>query len=46
RTPGSNPYMTYRFLRDDISLSKNLQALSLYSESIGAILETSNELNW
>ncbi|CAG8685648.1 13006_t:CDS:2, partial [Gigaspora rosea] len=34
------------FLRGDISLSKNPQALSLYSGSIGAILETSSELNW
>lgn len=43
RTPRSNPYTTYRFLKGDISISRNPHALHLYSGSIGAYLETTNQ---
>ncbi|CAG8445138.1 2792_t:CDS:2 [Gigaspora rosea] len=46
RTPGSNPYMTYRFLNGDISLSKNTRALQLYSGTIGAFLNPDYQSDW
>ncbi|CAG8698855.1 1506_t:CDS:2 [Gigaspora rosea] len=46
RTSGSNPYTTYRFLKGDISLSRNPHALYLYSGTMNAYLELSNQIDW
>jgi len=46
RVSGSNPYTNYRFLEGNISLSKNLHALGLYSGSIGAFLNLHEPPNW
>ncbi|CAG8792796.1 15500_t:CDS:2, partial [Gigaspora rosea] len=46
RTPGSNPYTTYRFLKADFYLSKNIHVLELYSGMIGAFLNSSEPSRW
>ena len=46
RTPGSNFYTTYRFLKGDISLSKNRHTLELHSGTTGAFLNQHEPPNW
>ncbi|CAG8664894.1 1253_t:CDS:1 [Ambispora leptoticha] len=46
RTPGSNLYTTYRFLRGDFFLSKNLHALELFSGMISAFLDQNEPARW
>ena len=45
RTPNSNAYTNYRHLTGTFNYSKNINALALYSGSIGAILSNNNQSN-
>jgi len=49
RSLSGNPYSEYRTLAGDMTFSKNMRALTLYSGMLGAMLEepsTQNNLSW
>ena len=46
RTPNSNAYTNYRHLTGTFNYSKNINALALYSGSIGAILSNNQSNSW
>ena len=46
RTPNSNAYSNYRHLTGTFSYSKNINALALYSGTIGAILNNNHSNSW
>ena len=46
RVPNSNAYTNYRHLTGTFNYSKNINALALYSGTIGAILSNNNSNSW
>jgi len=46
RVPNSNAYTNYRHLTGTFKYSKNINALALYSGTIGAILSNNNSNSW
>src|ERR1051325_1340238 len=46
RAPNSNAYTNYRHLTGTFNYSKNINALALYSGSIGAILSNNQSNSW
>ncbi|GBC04726.1 hypothetical protein RclHR1_05830004 [Rhizophagus clarus] len=46
RTPNSNAYSNYRHLTGTLTYSKNINALALYSGTIGAILNNNYSNSW
>ncbi|CAB5380972.1 unnamed protein product [Rhizophagus irregularis] len=46
RTPNANAYTNYRHLTGTFTYSKNINALALYSGTIGAILSNNQSPNW
>lgn len=46
RTPNSNAYTNYRHLTGTFTYSKNINALALYSGTVGAILNNNNSNSW
>jgi hypothetical protein len=46
RVPNSNAYTNYRHLTGTFTYSKNINALALYSGTVGAILSNSRSSSW
>jgi len=46
RSADSNPYSEYRKLTGDMKFSRNMRALKLYSETVGAFLSNNKEETW